>query len=126
MRNERTKLRHQDIIFCLKFGKGRGNLADYLSKNATQWKSVSKSEREESNNLGKLLYTLHVTPVLDALEIREIAEHFQTDTTLTNLKDLIVNSKTYIPENLQNYRLLETFFPKLPCFTMDPFLNKTK
>ena len=46
IRTERIKLRHQDILFCLKFGKGRDNPADYLSRHATQWKSVSKSERE--------------------------------------------------------------------------------
>ena len=49
---------------------------------------------------------MHVTPVLDALGIREIAEHTQTDTTLTKLKDLILNGKTYIPKKLPE---LETF-----------------
>ena len=48
IRTERIKLRQQDILFCLKFGKGRNNPADYLSRHASQWKSVSKSERERN------------------------------------------------------------------------------
>ena len=80
----RIKLSHQDILFYLKFGKGRNNPADYLSRHGTQWKSeANPGEREQSNDLSKLLYTLHVAPVLDALEIRAIAEHTQTNTTLT-------------------------------------------
>ena len=48
IRTERIKLRQQDILFCLKFGKGRNNPADYLRRHASQWKSVSKSERERN------------------------------------------------------------------------------
>ena len=75
VRTERIKLRHQEICFHLKLEKGRNNPADYLSRHVTQWKSVSKSMREESNDFSELLYSLHITPVLDALRIRETAEH---------------------------------------------------
>ena len=75
VRTERIKLRHQEICFHLKLEKGRDNPADYLSRHVTQWKSVSKSMREESNDFSELLYSLHITPVLDALRIRETAEH---------------------------------------------------
>ena len=46
IRTEGIKLRHQDILFSLKFGNGRNNPADYLTGDATQWKSVCKFERE--------------------------------------------------------------------------------
>ena len=36
IRTERIKLRRQIILFCSKFGKGRDNLVDYLSRHATQ------------------------------------------------------------------------------------------
>ena len=42
-------------------------------------------ERKKSNDLSKLFHTLHVTSVLDSLGIREIAEHTQTDITLTTI-----------------------------------------
>ena len=54
-RTERIKLRHQNILLCLKSGKGCDNPAGYLSRHTTQWKSVSKSKREESNYFSKLL-----------------------------------------------------------------------
>ena len=47
----RIKLSHQDILFCLKFGKGRNNPADYLSRHGTQWKSeANPRERERESN----------------------------------------------------------------------------
>ena len=111
---ERIKLRHQEILLYLKFANGHDNQVDYLSRHVTQRKSVSKSERERergrererererggSKDLSKLLYTLLVTPILDALVIREIAENTQTVTTLTKLRCLIHDDKTYIPKNL--------------------------
>ena len=63
IRTERIKLRHQNILLCLKSGKECDNLAGYLSRHTTQWKSVSKSKREESNYFSKLLCTLYATPV---------------------------------------------------------------
>ena len=96
IRTERMHLRHQYILFYLKFGMECNNPADYWSQYITQWKSVSKSAREESNDLSKLLYILHITSVLDALEIRKIAGHSKMDGTLAKLEDLILGSKTYI------------------------------
>ena len=99
IRTERIKLRHQDVLYVLEYRKGQENFADYLSRHAIKWKDVSKSEREESKDLTKLLYTLHVTPVLDALGIREIAEHTMTDKTLNKLKTFIQEGKTSIPKS---------------------------
>lgn len=46
--------------------------------------------------ISKLLYILHITSVLDALEISKIAGHSKMDGTLAKLEDLILGSKTYI------------------------------
>ena len=83
VRTERINLKHQDFLFYLLFEKGQNNPANYLSWHVNQWKSVSKSERERSKDLSKLLHTLPVTTVLDALGIRETAEHTQTNTKLS-------------------------------------------
>ena len=86
---------------------------DYLSRHATQWKSASKSERDQSNDLSKLLYILHVIPVLDTLWISETAEYIQIDTTLTKLKDLILDSKKYISQNLPELQTFRNFLSKI-------------
>ena len=54
--------------------------------------------------------------MLDALGIGEIAEHAQTDTTLTKLKDLIIGGKIYIPKNLpelQPFRSISSVITEL-------------
>ena len=71
---KRIKLRHQDILFYLKLGKGQNNPADYFRMHITQWKSVSKSEKNELKNLGKHLYTLHAIPVINALGIKDLLQ----------------------------------------------------
>ena len=86
----------------------------------------SKSERNESNDLSKLLYTLHVTPVLDALEIREIAEHAQMDTTLTKLKDLILDGKTYIPRYLSELQTSRNIFSDITVLNNRTLLKQDK
>ena len=92
----------------------------------TQWKSVSQSKREESNDFSKLLYTLYVTPVLDALGIGEIAEHAQTDTKLTKLKDLIIGSKIYIPKNLPELQPFRSIFSEITELNNGTLLKQEK
>ena len=58
---ERIKLRHQDIRFYLSYRKGQYNAADYLSRHAMSWDLLNKFEKEESDDLTNLLYTLHVS-----------------------------------------------------------------
>ena len=126
IRTERIKLRHQGILFCLIFGKGRDNPGDYLSRNATQWKSVSKFQRDESKYITKFLHTLNGTSVSDALEIREIAKHSQTDTTLTKLKYLILVGKTYIPKNLLELQTLRNIFSEITVLNDGTLLKHDK
>ena len=89
IRTERVKLRHQDKRFLLHYKKGITNLAHYLSRHGIPWETLSKNEKNESADLTNLLYTLHVTPILDAIGIKEIAEETNNDLTLQDLRDII-------------------------------------
>ena len=55
-----------------------------------------KKKKNESADLTNLLYTLHVTQILDAIGIKEIAEEINNDPTLQDLRDIIRNGKLYI------------------------------
>ena len=74
IRTERIKLRHQDIRFSFQYKRGITNPADYLSRYGIPWETLSKNEKNECADLTNLLYTLHVTPILDTIGIKEIAE----------------------------------------------------
>ena len=69
---------------------------------------------------------MHVTPVLDALGIREIAEHTQTDTTLTMLKDLLHDGKTYIPKNLLELRLFRNILSEITLLNNGTLFKQDK
>ena len=99
IRTERIKLRHQDIRFIVDYQKGQNNPADYLSRHAMNWDLLNNFEKKESDDLTNLLYTLHVTPVIDAIGIKEIAEHTIKDPVLYELRELIKSGKNYIPKN---------------------------
>ena len=63
------------------------------------WDLLNNFEKKESDDLKNLLYTLHVTPVIDAIGIKEIAEHTTEDPVLYELRELIKSGKNYIPKN---------------------------
>ena len=46
-------------------------------------------EKNESADLTILNYTLYVTPILDAIGIKEIAEETNNDSKLKDLRDII-------------------------------------
>ena len=75
IRTERIKLRHQYIRFYVIYRKRQYNPADYLSRHAVSWDLLNKLEKKESDDLTNLLYTLDVSPVIDAIDIKEISEH---------------------------------------------------
>ena len=73
----------------LQYEKGITNPADYLSSHGIPWETLSKNEKKESSDLTNLLYTLHVTPIFDAIGIKEIGEETNIDPTLQDLRDII-------------------------------------
>ena len=69
---------------------------------------------------------MHVTSVLDALGIKEIAEHTQTDITLTMLRDIVHNSKIYIPKNPPELQPFRNIFSKITVLNNRTFLKQNK
>ena len=96
IRTEHIKLRHQGIRFLLQYKKRITNPADYFSQHGIPWEKFSKNEKNESADLTNLLYTLHVAPILNTIEIKEIARENNIDPTLNNLRDLIRSGKLHI------------------------------
>ena len=58
-----------------------------------------KKWKNESADLTNFLYTLHITPILDAIGIKEIAEETDNDSTLKDLRDIFRSGKRYIPND---------------------------
>ena len=69
---------------------------------------------------------MHLKSVLDALRIRKIAKHTQADTTLAKLKDLILDSKTYIPKNFPELQTFKIFFSKITVLSNGTLLKQDK
>ena len=88
------KLRHQDIRFFLNYSQVQKNPADYPSRPAISQGLLNKFGKKEPDDLTNLLYTLHVSPVIDATSIKKITEHTTQDTILNELKELIKSVKT--------------------------------
>ena len=65
-------------------------------------------------------------PVLDALGIREIAEHTQIDTTLIKLKDLIHNGKIYISKNLPELQRFRNIFIQITVLNTGTLFEEDK
>ena len=63
---------------------------------------MTKFEKKKSDDLASLLYTLHVTPVVDAIGIKKIAELTVKDPVLNELRELIKlikSGRKYILKN---------------------------
>ena len=98
-KTKQKKLRHQGIRFSLQYKKGITNPADYFSQHGIPWEKFSKNEKNESADLTNLLYTLHVTRILNTIEIKEIARENNTEPTLKDLRDLTQSGKLHIPND---------------------------
>ena len=97
IRTERIKMRHQNIRYKLIYQKGCDNVADFLSRHAKPWETLSKKIREEADDLKNLLYTLRFSPILDAIGIKDIALATATDRSLSKLQNLIRTGESFIP-----------------------------
>jgi hypothetical protein len=99
IRTERIKLRHQDIRFTVVYQLGKINQADYLSRHAKPIEKLPTSQQGEADDLNNLLYTLHITPIMDHIGISEIAKSTASDRTLAYILDLIKMGRTWIPKD---------------------------
>ena len=98
VRTERIKFRHQHIDFSVKYQKGSSNQADYLSRHAKPYENISANEKSNANEVNKLLYTLHTTPIMDHVGLSTIAEETSKDPILSKLRDILKRSQTWIPK----------------------------
>ena len=99
IRTETIKMRHQNIQYKVMYRKGADNSADFLSRHARPWSSLSKSIKAESDEVTNLLYTLRLSPIMDALGIKEIATCTSEDPVLSKVQQLIKDGKPFIPKN---------------------------
>ena len=98
IRTETIKMRHQNIQYELLYRKGSDNSADFLSRHAQPWESLPKTIQAEAEEVTNLLYTLRLSPIMDALGIPEIASATAHDPVLSKLQRMIKEGKTFIPK----------------------------
>lgn len=99
IRTETIKMRHQNIQYEVLYRKGCDNSADYLSRHALPWETLPKTMKEESNEITNLLYTLRLSPIIDALGITEIATATKEDPVLSRLQCMVKEGKSFIPKD---------------------------
>ena len=87
---------------------------------------LSKNEKNESFDLTNILYTLHVTPILDAIGIKEIAEETNNDPTLKDLRDVIRSGKTYIPNDKPHLTPYEQIISEITVLNKGTLLKQDK
>ena len=62
-----------------------------------------------------MLYTLHLSPVIDAIGIIEIIGHTSEDPILNELRKLIKSSKNYVPKSKPNWNAYYETLSKIKC-----------
>ena len=93
------KLRHQDIRYKVIYQRGKINQSDYLSRHATSLSKLPQEQQEEAEELNRLFFTLHTTPVMDTIGISTIVDETKKDKTLIRLTKLLEKGKNCIPKN---------------------------
>jgi len=98
IRTQRVKLRHQDIPYTVQYQKGAQNIADYMSRHAKPFSSLTQEVKKESEEFNNLLYTLHTTPVTDCIGLSVIATETDKDPVLRTVRDYVKQGKSWIPK----------------------------
>ena len=115
IRTETIKMRHQNIDYKLAYRKGGDNSADFLSRHAQPWHTLSKSIQSESDEVKNLLYTLRLSPILDALGIKEIALATSSDPVLSRLQRMIGQGVSFIHKNDAKLSPFRQIFSEIAC-----------
>ena len=115
-RTERIKLRNQDIDFRVQYQKGSKNQADYLSRHAKPFENATPEEQENAQEVNKVLYMLHTTPIMDYIGLARIAQETEKDETLRQLRDILKKTKVWIPKDADED--LKKFSKILPELTV--------
>ena len=113
IRTERIKMRHQNIRFHLTYKKGEENIADYLSRRGKAWERLPTHIKQESDDLKNLLYTLRLSPIIDAIGIKEIAIAPAKDPILSKLQHKIRNGITSISSDEKDLSAFKKVFHEM-------------
>ena len=116
IRTERIKLRNQDIDFNVQYQEGKKNQADYLSRHAKPFQNTTPQEQADAQEVNKVLYMLHTTPIMDSIGLAKIAQETENDETLHRLKQILKQPKVWIPKDANNS--LKKFSKILPELTV--------
>ena len=84
-------MRHQDVCFNVRYRRGIDNPSDYISRNGKPWKEIPMEQQKEADDLKNLVFMLHMTPIVDAIGIKEIAAETIKDNKLQKLSSIIYN-----------------------------------
>ena len=98
IRTDRIKMKHQDIRFKVQYQKGIKNQTDFISRNARPLSQLSNEEQNEVDDINNILYMLHTTPIIDHIGLSTVAEHTTSDPILKDLRKIIKERKTWIPQ----------------------------
>ena len=126
IRTERIKMRHQNIRFRLVYKKGSDNVADYLSRHANPWDTLPLHIQQESNDLKNLLYTLRLSPILDALGVKEIALATRSDPVLSKLQQKIRKGVTCIHSDELNLLPFKKIFHEMSVLSNGTLLYQDR
>lgn len=99
IRTEKIKMRHQDIRYEVVFQQGKLNQTDFISRRGKPLERIPRDEQDEVNDVNNLLYMLHVTPVLDKINIGTISLETQHDSTLKRVLEIVEKGQTWISKN---------------------------
>ena len=100
IQSERITLRHQeDIAFKVKYQKGKINKADYLSIHAITLKSLPAEHQTEVKDMNKVLFLLHLAPLMESIGITIICEETKLDNIFKKVGEAIINGDISIMGN---------------------------
>ena len=116
IRTQRIKLKHQDIPYIVQYQKGSLNQVDYLSRRARNLSTLPVEQQNEAQELNNLLYTLHSTPIIDHISIKQIAQKTESDAVLKKVRDMVKSGKK--PTNKENNEKVKKFIQILPELTV--------
>ena len=97
VRSDRIKLRHQDTSYRVIYSPGRRNMADFLSRHATPWDSLSDELKEETREFEKTVFFLNHSPYLEAVSVPNIIRETRKDRKLQKLVKFV--KQGYIPKD---------------------------
>ena len=84
---------------------------------------IEQVEKKKSDDLTNLLYSLHVSPVVDTIGINEITEHSLKDPILN---ELIKSGKNYIPKSKPNLNPYREILSEIRCVSNGTLLKHDK